>query len=173
MKEEKLHHNIWVSPTMPFGKYEGLPVAFLPSSYLDWMARTLSDTELVWEALVELKIRDYVDARFRGQVCGYQEYIVELEGDYGWVCDDRVEFGVTFPDMFLFPSLEDALEFLEEYAEPDVEDDRILIWEVLEAGHRKVVWHFSGWHFNPDEYGEQGKLPGHDRSLYEEQMDEN
>src|SRR3546814_2185093 len=29
---------------------------------------------------------------------------------------------------------------------PDPEDDKILLWEVLPTGHRKVVWGFFGWH---------------------------
>jgi len=49
---------------------------------------------------------------------------------------------------------------------PDPEDDRILIWEITDTGHRKVVWHFSGWHWNANEYGlPQGTLPGDDVCL--------
>lgn len=51
---------------------------------------------------------------------------------------------------------------------PDPEDDRILVWEILETGHAKVVWHFSGWHWDANEFNlPQGKLPGHEKSLYE------
>lgn len=51
---------------------------------------------------------------------------------------------------------------------PDPEDDRILIWEILPSGHKKVVWHFSGWHWDADEFGlGQGSLPGDQTSLYE------
>src|SRR3546814_19185028 len=63
-----------------------------------------------------------------------------------------------------FPSLEESLAFLAaEFpiiekndfggpsgklirSTPDPEDDKILIWEVLPTGHRKVVWGFFGWH---------------------------
>lgn len=50
---------------------------------------------------------------------------------------------------------------------PDPEDDRILIWEILDSGHAKVVWHFSGWHWDAEEFGlPQGKLPGDEEDLY-------
>lgn len=46
--------------------------------------------------------------------------------------------------------------------------DQILIWEVLPSGHRKVVWHFSGYRYNQDKFGiPQGKLPGDEESLYD------
>lgn len=47
---------------------------------------------------------------------------------------------------------------------PDPEDDRVLLWEVSDEG-RKVVWHFSGWHWSfdcnelPGGPLEQGTLP--------------
>lgn len=73
-------------------------------------------------------------------------------------------------------SLEEALAHLaSEYPKdgdgdrstPDPEDDRILIWEVLPTGHKKVVWHFSGWHWDADEFGlEQGCLADDEESLY-------
>lgn len=50
---------------------------------------------------------------------------------------------------------------------PDPEDDRILIWEVLDSGHKKVVWHFSGWHWDTGEFDiSQGSLPGDKECLY-------
>lgn len=78
-----------------------------------------------------------------------------------------------------FESLAAALWFLETWAveisdgekelKLDPEDDRVLIWEVLPDGHRKVVWHFSGWHWDADEFGlPQGKFLGHKKSVYEE-----
>ena len=54
---------------------------------------------------------------------------------------------------------------------PDPEDDRILIWEITSDGHQKVVWHFSGWHWDfgardvSEEDLEQGALPGDLKSL--------
>lgn len=58
-------------------------------------------------------------------------------------------------------------EWMPERQTPDPEDDRILIWEITDTGHRKVVWHFSGWHWDPSEYGlPQGILPGDVETLY-------
>ena len=53
------------------------------------------------------------------------------------------------------------------YSKIDLEDDRILIREFLDSGHSKVVWHFSGWHWNNDEFGlPQGTFPGDTKSVY-------
>lgn len=73
-----------------------------------------------------------------------------------------------------FGSLEEALRFIEKNigTTTDPEDNRITVTEVLESGHGKVVWHFSGWHWNADEYGiPQGKLLGHEKSMYAESND--
>ena len=77
-----------------------------------------------------------------------------------------------------FNTLAKALAFIEEkYPSPDPEDNRILIWEVLTTGHRKVVWHFSGWHWNQDcsdvawKKLPQGSLFGYRKSLYADVME--
>ncbi len=58
-------------------------------------------------------------------------------------------------------------QYIPERQTPDPEDDRILIWEAQPDGSEKVVWHFSGWHWNTDEFGlPQGTLPGDDKPLY-------
>lgn len=77
-----------------------------------------------------------------------------------------------------FNTFDEALDFVakitkDEESETghstDPEDNRILIWEVLDTGHKKVVWHFSGWHWDENEFDlPQGKLRGHEKSLYEE-----
>lgn len=80
-------------------------------------------------------------------------YIVELLGD--------------LEGTHIFNTLSAALEFIRENVSPDPEDDRILVWEVLVSEHKKVVWHFSGWHWDSDEFGlPQGALPGDGESLY-------
>ena len=78
-----------------------------------------------------------------------------------------------------FDSIADALNWLVAVGiDPDVEDDRIVIREVLESGHSKPVWHFSGWHWSQDgddllpEGIGQGCLLGHTRTWYEELMEE-
>lgn len=60
----------------------------------------------------------------------------------------------------------------------DPDDDRILIWEQMPDGSRTLVWHFSGsmWEQDArdvaDNSVEQGKLPGHDKPLVEDIMDQ-
>lgn len=61
---------------------------------------------------------------------------------------------------------------------PDPEDDRILVLENDPTNGVKAVWHFSGWHWDPDCSDwpggplPQGTLPGHDKSLYALAMDD-
>jgi len=116
---------------------------------------------------------NYIKNRLKGMPSDKTEYIIERLGDIS---------GLTIHN-----SLEEALEQLEKeypleyngkgeiYREtPDPEDDRILIWEVLPSGHKKVVWHFSGWHWDSEEFYnlEQGKLPSDTRSLYHIALDD-
>lgn len=157
------YHDPWDSLSMPFGKYDGTILMFLPHGYLDWMVRTLDDKELVRAAKKELKVRVFAQARINGSVGGQTDYIVELDGDNTWVLDE-----VAKPNLFIFADLDGALEFLDLYADPDIEDDRIIVWEVLESGHRKPVWGFFGWHWEDWMGLDQGTLPGHECSLYRE-----
>lgn len=87
-----------------------------------------------------------------------------------------------------FDCLEQALWYLEKWAvdiyydldfgaqkdmKLDPEDDRVTITEVLSNGDEKVVWHFSGWHWDAKEFGlEQGKFLGHKKSVYSEAMED-
>lgn len=115
-------------------------------------------------------------------------YLVEYLGDIaGGNIGKYGENPQSNADGFVFESLEAALKAiaidfpLEEILDwetnqptgqyhrigPDPEDDRILIWEILPSKHRKVVWHFSGWHWDSSEFSiEQGSLPGDKESLY-------
>lgn len=87
-------------------------------------------------------------------------------------------YGRDWIEPPLFESLTDSLMYLEKLIGSenndlpgfiDPKDDRVLIWEILPSGHKKVVWHFSGWHWACDEFGiEQGTLLGHEESLYSE-----
>lgn len=75
-----------------------------------------------------------------------------------------------------FGTLEVALTWIEENIDPDCEDDRIVIYEVFSSGHRKPVWHFSGWHWGFSEVDgydiEQGCLLDHDKCWYGELMED-
>ena len=76
-----------------------------------------------------------------------------------------------------FWTLEEALWWLDLWGVTekfDCEDDRIVVWEALPSGHRKPVWHCSGWHWNFDEVDgiklEQGALNDDEESLYSRLM---
>jgi len=96
----------------------------------------------------------------------------ELENTKGFhQIDKLVKQGKTKEIMELYwgSNLED---FSPTRETPDPEDDRILIWEITNEGHSKVIWHFSGWHWDSDcsdlvDGGlPQGKLPNATESLY-------
>jgi hypothetical protein len=56
---------------------------------------------------------------------------------------------------------------------PDPEDDRIVVWELQAGETLKAVWHFSGWHWDSEEFGlSQGTLPGDKSSLYDLAMED-
>lgn len=102
--------------------------------------------------------------------CDYEiEGFGDLVGDYngGWKC---------LPKRRLH-SLLAALAWLEIWGlvdKFDPEDDRVVIWEISKSGHRKAVWHASGWHWPFDEVDdqkiEQGALTAHSESVYSEAM---
>lgn len=115
-------------------------------------------------------MREQIDLEAKERLAGKEgdqtEYILEIN----IACDglDRT--------IRKFPTLNQALKHLKRLYKDDypcAEHDQILIWEVLPSGHRKVVWHFSGWHYDPDEYTllPQGKLPGDTMSLYDRAAD--
>jgi len=110
-------------------------------------------------------MRKQIDLEAKERLAGKEgdrtEYILEINiACYGL---DR-----TFRK---FTTLNEALEHLKQLYKDDYpcpEHDQILIWEVLPSGHRKVVWHFSGWHYDHTEYTllPQGELPEDNMSLY-------
>lgn len=72
-------------------------------------------------------------------------------------------------DWGFFNSLEDALIYLKtNYGYTDPEDNRMVIREITYDGLSKVVWHFSGWHWDADEFDlPQGHYLGEADSVYE------
>lgn len=110
------------------------------------------------------------------------KYILQGFGDLADPgCNGGYKAGLH--DPLTFSSLSAALWFLEKWTieiigeereyKLDPEDDRVLIWEVVASGHKKVVWHFSGWHWDAEEFGlEQGKFLGHEKSVYSETMED-
>jgi len=128
--------------------------------------------------------QDYAKVRLAGALGKQTYYVIEGLGDLGDSSyNDGYKRGLHAPLPFL--TLETALAFIEAWNEDknedgenvgklDPEDDRVLIWEVLSTGHKKAVWHFSGWHWDADEFSglDQGKFAGHARSVYDELLAE-
>jgi hypothetical protein len=160
--------------TLPFGRYRDLPLSLVSRDYIAWLARSSSPKDAVFASFVAdaKKLQEALDAETiaDGVLAGraasgkpHPVYAIERLGDID---------GVTLHD-----TLDAALAALSrEYpvhpetgvrTTPDPEDDRILIWEILPTCHKKVVWHFSGWHWNAEEFGlDHGTLPGDAHCLY-------
>jgi hypothetical protein len=155
-----------------FGRHAGEMLSDLSKGYLTWIADQSKSSShrdfaaFATDARAILASIATAHAVLAGAVeppRNANAYVIERRGDIA---------GVTLHD-----SLDGALAALAtEYpidpetgarSTPDPEDDRILIWEVLPSGHRKVVWHFSGWHWDAEEFGlDQGALPGDNLPLY-------
>ncbi len=97
------------------------------------------------------------------------QYIIERFGDISGITNHA-----TLTDALIYLDKEFPKDEDGHRNSPDPEDDRILIWKVLPTGHKKLVWHFSGWHwYNQAEdiiKGglEQGKLDNDKDCLYKE-----
>lgn len=109
------------------------------------------------------------------------QYMIELLGDLrGKHFRSTIEEALRFIEQKVCAPEVDEEDERTRYQGPDIEDDRILVWEVQPNGNKKVVWHFSGWHWasyeddpGDEAYGlEQGKLLGHEKTLYEELNDQ-
>lgn len=185
------------SPILEFGRYRGQSINQIPGDYIRWLADPARDTDPKYRdrklpenivaaarerlvALDDTKAREEFAARcMGGHPTGFDTpiYIIECHGD----CHSKS--GSYAIDNQWFPSLELSLAYLaseypaegdagdddaDDYQQtPDPEDDKILIWEVLPEGHRKIVWGFFGWHHSADDHEcGQGSLPGHCESLY-------
>jgi len=173
---------------LPFGKYKGKEVKDCPYLYWLWLMNpTLPDgqvfpvpQEIRDEATRCHKAQHYTEWRLAGYVGEKTEYIIERLGDLNgltlhlsleealntlamefpvWTEEERKEWRDNNAGWTIEPRYRNT---------PDPEDDRILIWEVLPSGHKRVVWHFSGWHWDAEEfpYLEQGSLIGDKDSLY-------
>ena len=124
--------------------------------------------------------------RLRGLGAKSIGYVIQGEGD-AWGCEifrtfddalDRIREIVTYNGPWPQPGI-DRDRSDKGHIQFDPEDDRVTIWEVLPTGHKRVVWHFSGWHWNTSDFLtpegdvlEQGALPGDSRPLQEAVQDE-
>jgi hypothetical protein len=189
---------------LTFGKYKGQDITKIPSQYLAWLMNPIIQgkeypvpQEIKEEAVKiyeQKKIEEnYLKYRLNGYIGNKTEYIIERLGDLEIYWDEE-GYHQKDTNLSIHNSLEEALQQLEkefpmqyveasEYTDnkarlvrstPDPEDDRILIWEVLENGHKKVVWHFSGWHWDCEEFPglDQGKLPSDNTNLYSLAMED-
>lgn len=184
------------SPTLTFGRYRGQTVDALPDDYVRWLADPARAQPQPGTAYRPLPEHVVTAARARAAIIDEQKmrekfahqclgghptgqdapiYVIECDGD----CHSRS--GAYTINGHWFASLDAALAFLSsEFPEedrdgtvsrttPDPEDDMIIVWEVLPAGHRKSVWAFFGWHHSHSSEHHacgQGALPGDADSLY-------
>lgn len=169
-----------------FGRHKGRTLGQIDASYLAWLAgeRRKDGGVQGFKVPADLKeaaklvladvrsaadVQDWLRKALKGQPDNQGEtlYVVERLGD--------LERDHPHATLSGHQSLDEALaqigaEFSahEDGARgPDPEDDRVLVWEILPSGHKKVVWHFSGWHWDAEEFGlPQGTLPGDADDLY-------
>lgn len=173
------HSNTIADPILTFGQYKNERLSEIPTHYLHWLANpkkarpgrfptkpSMITPEIIEAAKMRLGVKTHKTFRtlFSGEANPARPttYIIE-EDDSG--------------EGTVYASFKEALAYLaekfrfdeeDEYpSTPDPEQDRILIWEVLPSGHRRVVWQFAGWHYDANEYSVgQCALPGHSKDLY-------
>lgn len=154
-----------------FGKHKGARLRDLPEQYRSWLIEPkLKDgtffavPEEIREYLrQEKEVQQEAERRLRGEPGASLIYVIERLGDIDGITAHH-SLGAALDRLLIeYPREHDPDDCRRT---PDPEDDRILIWEILHSGHKKVVWHFSGWHWSHDEYGAQGALPGDNESLY-------
>lgn len=178
-----------------FGKHKGHLFQDVPEYYLRWMinpvitdrksgkAKTINvppEMQAIAVRLLEVKdeLKQHANramAALSGQEHdGGNRYVIEFLGDLEGQWDPSIHESLVdalsgLCTLYPISRYEENGVGEPEYRRetPDPEDDQILVWEVLPSGHRKVVWHFSGWHFDESAFGTQGTLPGDERTLYE------
>lgn len=171
------------NPVIAFGRFKGRRMSEAPRDYLAWLANpTGRDGKPV---TIRKDIRAAAAAQLANDATAFGRHLLSGQpSDLGAAVYVIERLG-DLDGLTVHASLDDATAHLAAefpYGEdedlggvvhrtrltPDPEDDRILVWEILPTGHRKVVWHFSGWHWNADEFGiDQGSLTGDARSLYQ------
>ena len=98
------------------------------------------------------------------------EIFIGFQPSFQFVIDVRAACNGALGDIIneVFQSKFAALDYLEQNWEFCPEDDDIVIWEIIPSGHKKAIWRAWGWHHSEEDFPfiEQGKLPGHEKSLY-------
>lgn len=165
--------------TLTFGKHAGKALNDVPPDYVKWLAEPTYRERSTFRVPADVTaaaviLRDAIRAeehlahevrsQFNGKtgISDVPSFIVERLGDV-----DGLSRHSSLDDALAalsreFELLEDGVRNI------DTEDNRLLVWEVLPSGHKKVVWQFSGDHWDKDEFDlEQGWLPGDGQSLYD------
>ena len=165
-----------------FGRYKGHMLRSVPFDYARWLAepgtdrkgnpyRVPADISAAAKRMVDTDTSKLATALLAGKtgIADETVYVIERLGDVeGDTVHESRDAALAY--LALEYPIEMQSDFGDEIGEgrstPDPEDDRILVWEILPTGHKKVVEHFSGWHWNADEFGiEQMTLPGDDAPL--------
>ena len=178
-----------------WGKHRGSCFADLPVRYIRWLAMPIITDRVtktkkrvdVPDHIVAIAktIMDSIEREARDQVNGKELYYGKSHAGpdplyYIEYCGDvRHRHAPS-----LHKTMDAALEELEriyplrEEAEdgvgevftfretPDPEADQIIMWEILPSGHRRIVWHFTGFHEQEEGMSPQGRLPGDNEDLY-------
>jgi hypothetical protein len=165
-----------------FGRFKGHSLGSVPINYLKWLAepgtdhqgkayKIPADISQAAKTIVDQDNSKLTEALLAGRDAIADEtiYVIERLGDLDDNTDHK-SLDAAFAYLCLEYPIEDHTDFGGETTEgrstPDPEHDRILIWEILPSGHKKVLEHFSGWHWNADEFGiPQMTLPGDEKPL--------
>lgn len=163
--------------TLTFGQFNGKQLKDVPTHYIAWLAnptfkkpsafKVPDDIRAAASEIHAERERELAEATdLRRLLSGQNDraeliYIVERLGDLSGLTR-HLSLGEALDCLDReFPLDENGRDT------PNPEDDRILIWEVLATGHKKVVWQFSGWHWDAEEFGiDQGSLPNDEEPLY-------
>ena len=172
-----------INEVLNFGRYKGRTLSSTPMDYIRWLANpgtdrkgnaynVPADISAIAQGIIDVDNTELTKALLVGKT-GIAEdtvYVIERLGDLeGETVHESLD--AAFAYLALEYPIEMQTDWGEEVGEgrstPDPEDDRILIWEILPTGHKKVVGHFSGWHWNAEEFGlPQMTLPGDEDTLY-------
>jgi len=135
-------------PVITFGKHKGRRVSEVPLSYARWLSfgehtfkdgtKFTIDKEIAEAADERIKEKSYPEKRLMGAQSDNTEFIVQYHNS-------------EEPTYYVYNNFSDAFKFVTKNC--NLEDDRIriLVWEVLPAGHKKCVMRYSGPNWSGDD----------------------
>jgi len=180
------------NPLLTFGEHRGKRVSEAPTGYIRWLSTrvpkaqgplTAAHVESAQILMAKINRDDERRKSAKFILAGHadigrgRKYIIKLDGDapryhpeLDLTVHDSLNAALAAIDA-TYPKTGDPNDGFRDT--PDPEDDLILVWEVLETGHSKVVWQFCGWHHTLANHSvNQGALPGDDKALYALAMDD-